>query len=46
MCGEKVQTVAHVVLYCSIHRLLHGVHGLTVVDNETIEWLLNTCLEI
>jgi len=24
----------------------HGLHGLTVLDDETIEWLLNTCPEI
>jgi len=23
-----------------------GLHGLTVLDDETIEWLLNTCPEI
>jgi len=25
---------------------MHGVHGLTVLDNDTIEWMLNTCSEI
>jgi len=24
----------------------HGLHGLTVLDDETIEWLFNTCPEI
>jgi len=44
-CGAE-QTVDHVVLQCPIHRPLHGLHGLTVLDDETTEWLLNTCLEI
>jgi len=39
-------TVDHVVLQCPIHRPPHGLHGLTVLDDETIEWLLNTCPEI
>jgi len=29
-----------------IHLPPHGQHGLTVLDDETIEWLLNTCLEV
>jgi len=41
-CGAE-QTVDHVVLHCPIHRPLHGLHGLTVLDDETTEWLLNTC---
>jgi len=45
-CGAKEQTVNHVVLQCPIHRPPHGLHGLTVLDDETIEWLLNTCTEI
>jgi len=45
-CGAEEQTVDHVVLQCPIHRPPHGLHGLTVLDNETIEWLLNTCPEI
>ena len=24
----------------------HGLHGLTVLDDQIIEWLLNTCAEI
>jgi len=24
----------------------HGLHGLTVLEDETTEWLLNTCPEI
>jgi len=42
-CGAEEQTVGHVVLQCLIHRPPHGLHGLTVLDDETIEWLLNTC---
>jgi len=45
-CGAEEQTVEHVVLQCPIHRSPHGLHGLTVLDDETIEWLLNTCPEI
>jgi len=45
-CGAEEQTVDHVVLQCPIHRLPHGLHGLMVLDDETIEWLLNTCPEI
>ena len=44
--GVEEQTVDHVVLQCPIHRPPHGLHGLTVQDDETIEWLLNTCAEI
>jgi len=43
---EEEQTVDHAVVHCPIHRPSHGAHGLTVLDDETIEWLLNTCLEI
>jgi len=42
-CGAEEQTVVDVVLQCPIHRPLHG---LTVLDGETSEWLLNTCPEI
>jgi len=45
-CGAEEQTVDPVVLHCPIHRPPHGLHGLAVLDDETIEWLLNTCLEI
>ena len=45
-CGAEEQTVEHVVLQCPIHRPPHGLHGLTVLDDKTIAWLLNTCLEI
>jgi len=45
-CGAEEQTFDHVVLQCPIHRPPHGMHGLTVLDDETTEWLLNTCPEI
>ena len=45
-CGAEEQTVDHVVLQCPIHRPPHGPHGLTVLDDETTEWLLNTCPKI
>ena len=41
-CGAE-QTVDHVVLHCPIQRPPYGLHGLTVLDDETTEWLLNTC---
>jgi len=44
--GAEERTVDHVVLQCPIHRSPHGLHGLTVLDDETIEWLLNTCPDI
>jgi len=44
--GAEEQAVDYVVLQCPIHRPPHGLHGLTVLDDETIEWLLNTCPEI
>jgi len=44
-CGAE-QTIDHIDLYCPIHRPLHGLHDRTVLDDETTEWLLNTCPEI
>ena len=43
---DAEQTDDKVVLQCRIHRPPHGLHGPTVLDDETIEWLLNTCPEI
>jgi len=43
---NKPSTMLSVVLQCPIHRPSHGLHGLTVLDDETIEWLLNICPEI
>jgi len=45
-CGAEEQTVDHVVFHCPINRPPHGAHGLMVLDDEAIEWLLNTCPEI
>jgi len=45
-CGADKQTIDHVVLPCPIHRPPHGLHGLTVLDDETTEWLLDTCPDI
>jgi len=45
-CGAEEQTVDHVVIQCPIHRPPHGLHGLTVLDDDTTEWLLNTCPKI
>jgi len=45
-CGAEEQTVDHVVRHYPIHRPPHGLHGLTVLDDETTEWLINTCPEI
>ena len=42
-CGAEEQTVDHVILQCPIHRPPHGLHGLTVLNDETTEWLFNTC---
>ena len=47
-CGWAAEEsiVSHVALQCPIHRPLHRLHGLTVPNDETIEWLLNNCPEI
>jgi len=45
-CDAEEQIVDHVVLQCPIHRPPDGLHRLTALDDETIEWLLNTCPEI
>jgi len=45
-CGAEEHTVDYVVSQCQIHRPSHGMHGLTVLNDETIEWPLNTCPEI
>jgi len=45
-CGAEKQTVDHVVLECPIHGPPRRLHGLTVLDDETIESLFNTCPEI
>jgi len=45
-CGAEEQMVDCGVLQCPIHRPPHGVHGLTVLDDEPMEWLLIICPEI
>ena len=45
-CRSEEQIVGHVVLQCPIHQQPHGLHGLTVLDDETIEWQINICPEI
>jgi len=45
-CGAEEQTVDRVVLQRPIHRPLYGLHDLTILDDDTTEWLLNTCPEI
>jgi len=45
-CGAEEQTVNHVVLLRPNHRPPRGLHGMTVLDDETIEWQLNACSEI
>jgi len=40
-CAAKGQAVENVDLRGPIHRPPHGLHGLTVLDDETIERLLN-----
>jgi len=40
--GTEEQPVNHVVLHFPVQRPTHGAQGLTVLDDETIKWLLNT----
>jgi len=42
-CGGEEQIVDSVNHRCPIHRPPHIVHDLMVLDDETIEWLLNNC---
>jgi len=42
---NKPSTI-HVVLQCPIHQPPHWLHGLTVLNDETTKWLLNTFPEI
>jgi len=44
--AQEIKPLTIVVFQCPIHRPSHGLHGLTVLDDETIEWLLYTCPEI
>jgi len=45
-CGAEEQTVDHDPSLSSIQWPSYGTHGLTVLDDETIEWLLSTCPEV
>ena len=45
-CGVEEQTVDHVILRCQNHQPPHGVNSLTVLVDEKIEWLLNTCRKL
>jgi len=44
--GAEEQTDGHVVLHCPNDLPLHGVLDPMVLDDQTLEWLLNTCYEI
>jgi len=44
--GAEEQTVDHFVFECPFHWPLHCLHGLTVLNDKTVEWVLNTCPEI
>ena len=44
--GAENQNIDHVVIQCPIHRHSYGLHSLTVLGDETVEWLLNTFPEI
>jgi len=44
--AQKNKPSTMLFLQCPIHRSSHGLHGLTVLGDETIEWLLNICHEI
>jgi len=46
LCGAENQNVDHVVLQCPIHGPPHRLHALMVLDDESIEWLLNICPEM
>ncbi|XP_076802233.1 uncharacterized protein LOC143446472 isoform X2 [Clavelina lepadiformis] len=45
-CGATEQTEDHVINDCPIHRPPHGVRGLKRLDEDTITWLMTSCLEI
>jgi len=36
-CGTEEQTVDHVVIQCPVHRPPRRLHGLTFLDDETVE---------
>ena len=45
-CGVEEQTADHVILGCPIYRAPSGAHGLHVLDDDTTQWLLDTCPDI
>jgi len=45
-CGAEEQNRQPCCPQCPIYRPPHGLHRLTVRDDETTKWLLNTCPEI
>ena len=44
-CGAEELTADNVVFYCPIPPPVHGLHRPTVLDDKTVDWLLNTCPE-
>ena len=40
-CGALDQTVAHVIMECPSHLSLRGCHGLLIVDNDALRWLIS-----
>jgi len=44
--GAEEQTINHAVLLFPIHRLPLELYSLTVLHDETVDCLLNTCSEI
>jgi len=46
LCADPESPVDHVVFHYPIYQRPHEAHGLTVLDDETIKCLLNTCPEI
>ena len=38
-CGASEQTADHIISTCPLHRVLKGIQGLLVLDDETRHWL-------
>jgi hypothetical protein len=45
-CGAENQTADHIISSCPIYRAPDGTHGLSVLDDESVTWLLETCPDI
>ena len=45
-CGAEEQTADHVILDCPMYRAPNGMHGLSVLDDKTMAWLLEVCPEV